>query len=124
MNAHNYGNVNGGRDFANGISTSDGSGGKSLTKGSPFDSQVDELHSPLIDGSVNGADRRDNFVRDDKDPENNRWRDTDQGYLPEDEPREWLFCTRVPGCDGGSNGTGFDFDAESADTMVRNLESQ
>jgi len=51
--------------------------------------------------------------------EGNQWRDTDEGFLPEDEPREWLFCTRVPGCDGGSHGTGFDFDAEYADTTVR-----
>lgn len=56
--------------------------------------------------------------------EGNQWRDTDKGFLPEDEPREWLFCTRVLGCVAGSRGTGVDFDAENADTTVRSREAR
>jgi len=119
VNAHNYGDANSGRGLDHIVSAADVIGGKDLTKGSPFDFEGDDLNSPLIDENMAGADRRDHSARDGKASEGNRWRDTDEGFLPEDEPREWLFCTRVPGCDGGSNGTGFDFDAESADAMVR-----
>jgi hypothetical protein len=47
--------------------------------------------------------------------------DDDARFEEGDEPREWLFCTRVPGCDGGTHGRLHDFnnnDANAADVVM------
>jgi len=127
VNTHNYSGKDGGGEFNSGTSTTDGAiGGKPVTESGQFNIRGGNLNGPLV-GKINevASDLHastSESARDMEVLEGHQWRDTDDDFLPEEEPREWLFCTRVPGCDGGSNGAGFNFDAESADAIVGSLK--